>query len=58
MTERLAAAARAERCGEAAALANDLRERAPTYYRERIEGAGVLAPCRDAIEAERQRRNR
>jgi hypothetical protein len=58
MTERLAAAARAERCGEAAALANDLRERAPAYYRERLEGAGVLAPCRDAIEAERQRRSR
>ncbi len=58
VTERMAEAARDGRCGDAAALANDVRERAPAYYRERVEGASVLARCREAIEAERERRAR
>lgn len=55
---KLFAAAKNNRCSEAARLANDLRDRAPTFYERHASGSQAVRKCRTQVASERQRRAR
>jgi anti-sigma factor RsiW len=48
----------AEQCQRAARVANDILDRNPDYYRERVRGSKLLAPCRMYVEREAARRTK
>lgn len=55
---RLRAAAKKRRCDSAARLANDLRDRVPTFYAQNAAGTEAVRSCKKQVATERQRRVR
>src|SRR5690606_26596144 len=52
----LARAVEAKKCREAATIANDIRDRAPEYFRREVEGSKTVAPCRWYVAKDQEQR--
>ena len=56
--KRLLSMARAKRCTQVARLANDIRDRAASYYQRNVHKSSAVRGCTKSVVAERQRRVR